>query len=91
MPHRSQPLDEAIAAPRFDAVVGADERGHPAIMMERRFSPEVVAALERRGHGVQLIEPFSSAVGHAHAIQILENGVYVGAADPRHDSLALGY
>jgi gamma-glutamyltranspeptidase len=84
-------LDDAIAAPRFDAVVGGDGHGRPAIMMEGRFAPDVVAALERRGHGVRLIDAYSSAVGHAHAIQILENGVYVGAADPRHDSLALGY
>jgi gamma-glutamyltranspeptidase len=38
-----------------------------------------------------VVEPFSSSLGHAHAIEILEDGVYVGAADPRADSLALGY
>lgn len=85
------PLDEAIAAPRFDAVVGADESGGPALHLEGRFSPEVLEGLRRRGHGVVTADPYSSSFGHAHAIQLLANGVYVGAADPRADSLALGY
>jgi gamma-glutamyltranspeptidase/glutathione hydrolase len=85
------PVDQTISAPRFDAVVGINDKGYPLIRMEDRFSPEVLGDLQRRGHCIQLLEPFSSAVGHAHMIELLDNGAYAGAADPRADSLALGY
>lgn len=85
------PLDEAIGAPRFDSVVGADAYGRPRIDMEGRFSGDVVARLWSRGHAPVPTEAFTSAMGHAHAIQILDNGTYVGAADPRSEGLALGY
>ncbi len=84
------PLDRAIAAPRFDAVVGDGAQG-PALLMEDRFPPGTVEGLRRRGHDVSLTEPFTSQMGHAHAIEVLDDRVYVGASDPRTDSLALGY
>jgi gamma-glutamyltranspeptidase/glutathione hydrolase len=84
-------LDEAISAPRFDAVVGTGENGLPSIAIESRFSEEVFVGLRQRGHDVTVVEPYSSRMGHAHAIQLIGNGTYVGAADPRADSLALGY
>jgi gamma-glutamyltranspeptidase len=84
-------IDDAIQAPRFDAVVGADLYDRPRIEMEGRFSPDIVAGLWSRGHAVALTEPYSSEMGHAHAIEVRETGVYVGASDPRSDGLALGY
>jgi gamma-glutamyltranspeptidase len=30
-------------------------------------------------------------MGHSHAIEIIDDGVYVGASDPRSEGLALGY
>jgi gamma-glutamyltranspeptidase/glutathione hydrolase len=84
------PIDEAIDAPRFDAVAG-EVNGRPRLAVENRFDDEALADLFARGHGVDLLEPYSSALGHAHAIEILPNGVYVGAADPRSEGLALGY
>jgi gamma-glutamyltranspeptidase/glutathione hydrolase len=84
-------LDQAIDAPRFDAVVGSGERDLPLITMETRFPDETVTALRARGHDVKLLESYSSSLGHAHAIEVLESGAYAGAADPRADSLALGY
>lgn len=82
-------LDEAIDAPRFDAAVGLDVDGRPLIQFENGFPGAVIEALAQRGHGIEEVRPYS--LGHAHAIQILQDGVYVGAADPRTDSLALGY
>jgi gamma-glutamyltranspeptidase/glutathione hydrolase len=68
------------------------EDGDPGtILMEDRFPAEVVDELRRQGHGVRLLTPFDSGVGHAHCIRVLEDGTYVGGADPRADSLALGY
>lgn len=82
-------LDEALAAPRFDAAVDSDDRGRPLLQVEAGFPLEVLEELRRRGHTVTTIEP--AIIGHAHAIEILANGVYCGAADPRTQSLALGY
>ncbi|MGI8825384.1 MAG: gamma-glutamyltransferase [Chloroflexota bacterium] len=85
------PLDAAIDAPRFDAVLGADHEGRPIIALEDRFPRDMLSALSDKGDAVRELEGYSSRVGHAHAIQVLDDGVYVGAADPRADSLALGY
>jgi gamma-glutamyltranspeptidase/glutathione hydrolase len=83
-------IDEALAAPRFDAVVGEGPQGRPLIQMEAGFPADVMAELQRRGHEIQLLPP-GGGIGHAHAIQILGNGAYMGASDPRTTSLALGY
>lgn len=88
---RGMDLDDALAAPRFDAVQGTDEGGRPRVVLEGRFSPEVLEGLRERGHGVETTAPLTSQMGHAHAIRVLPNGVYEGASDPRTDSLALGY
>ena len=84
-------IDDAIEAPRFDAVAGADLYGRPRIEMEGRFSPNIVAGLWSRGHAIATTEPYTSAMGHAHAIEVQQSGVYAGASDPRADGLALGY
>jgi gamma-glutamyltranspeptidase/glutathione hydrolase len=83
-------VDEALAAPRFDAVVGADAEGRPVLLLESGFSEQTVEELRKRDHGVTVLET-RAGLGHAHAIQLLGDGVYVGAADPRTHSLALGY
>jgi gamma-glutamyltranspeptidase len=84
------PIDRAIDAPRFDAVSGSTN-GRPRLAIESRFDDDVLADLFARGHAVDPVEPYTSEMGHAHAIQMLDNGVYVGAADPRSEGLALGY
>lgn len=82
--------DEVLNAPRFDAVLG-ERDGKPRLTIEGRVPNDVLDALRDRGHGVEQVEPWTSAMGHAHMIRILDDGVYIGAADPRADSLALGY
>jgi gamma-glutamyltranspeptidase len=84
------PIDLAIDAPRFDAVAGS-VNGRPRLSLETRFDDEVQADLFARGHAVDPREPYTSEMGHAHAIQVMDNGVYVGASDPRSEGLALGY
>jgi gamma-glutamyltranspeptidase/glutathione hydrolase len=84
------PIDQAIDAPRFDAVSGSSN-GRPRLAIESRFDDEVLADLFARGHAVDSVEPYTSQMGHAHAIELLGDGVYVGAADPRSEGLALGY
>jgi gamma-glutamyltranspeptidase / glutathione hydrolase len=80
-------LDDALAAPRFDGVAGSTEEGRPILQIEPGYPASVEAALRRRGHGVRHV----SGLGHAHAIQLLPDRVYIGASDPRTHSLALGY
>lgn len=84
------PIDRAIDAPRFDAVTGT-VNGRPRLAMEGRFDDDVQADLFARGHAVDPVEAYTSLMGHAHAIQVLDSGVYVGAADPRSEGLALGF
>lgn len=82
-------LDDALAAPRFDAAGGDGDV--PILALEGGFPSEVAGALQRRGHTVQSVPAGSPSMGFAHAIEILPDGVYTGASDPRTDSLALGY
>ncbi len=84
------PVDEAINAPRIDAVCG-EVNGKPRLAAESRIDDDVLAGLFARGHGVDVLPPYTSEMGHAHAIELLSSGGYVGASDPRCEGLALGY
>jgi len=75
---------------------GVDESLNPnvaeVVQMESRFAEETVVQLARLGHHIQTLGPWEDVMGHAQAIVIdAENQVFVGAADPRCDGLALGY
>lgn len=79
-----QGLQAAITAPRW--VQGrtwgsADAR----LKMENRFDPQVVEALRRAGHDVELVGDFDSVMGHAGAVVRRADGLLEGAADPRSD------
>jgi gamma-glutamyltranspeptidase/glutathione hydrolase len=87
---RGLSIDEALDAPRFDAVLGSAE-GEPVLAIESRFSPETVEALRKRGNAVHEWPPYTAQAGHAHMIEVLDSGAYAGASDPRTQSLALGY
>ena len=50
--------------------------------------PDTVAALERLGHEVALVEPKRPMMGWAQMIRRRPDGSYDGGADPRADSLA---
>jgi gamma-glutamyltranspeptidase/glutathione hydrolase len=76
----------AVAAPRW-AVHPASHQG-PAVLtlLESRYRPEVVAGLRARGHDAQSIEAWSSAMGHAHAIEtgrVDGRRWFAAATDPR--------
>jgi gamma-glutamyltranspeptidase/glutathione hydrolase len=87
---RGMPLDEALDAPRFDAVLG-NKDGKPVLAVEGRVANEVVDGLKQRGNEVEVWPPYTAQAGHAHAIEVLESDAYLGVADPRTESLALGY
>jgi len=75
-------LQSALDAPRCFADLGK-------LKVERGYAPEVHAGLAEMGHDV--IVP-NTPIGGAQAIWMdTENGVLIGASDPRKDGCALGY
>jgi gamma-glutamyltranspeptidase/glutathione hydrolase len=83
-------LGDAIDAPRWrlGRTWGAEEA---ALSLENRFDPDLVRALERAGHGINVVdEAYSSGMGHAGAIVRRADGRFFGASDPRADGAAVG-
>ena len=83
----------AIGAPRWAADVPRHMAPASLTQLESRYRDEVVAGLRERGHDPQVIEPWSSSMGHAHAIEIVRDPGRIGpptfaaAADPRSEGL----
>ena len=78
-------VQQAIEAPRFRYFAGR------RVAMEERFAVETRRALADRGHEVELLDPWTPAVGGAQAIAVdAEQGVFQGGADPRRDGYAFG-
>jgi gamma-glutamyltranspeptidase/glutathione hydrolase len=83
-------IQEAIERPRF--LIGAFLPGDPedATHVESRVPPEVLTALEARGHRIRPAPRLFWRCGHAHGI-VRRDGTLMGGADPRGDGVALGY
>jgi gamma-glutamyltranspeptidase / glutathione hydrolase len=77
-------LTAALDAPRWG--LGPDGM----VRLEARFPAETTRRLRKLGHPVQRIGPWEGS-GFVQAIRCLENGVYLGATDPRGEGLALGF
>ena len=85
-----QPLDEAIAAPRWllGRTWGAARTN---LRLEPRFADAVVEQLAAAGHDVELLgENYSDTMGHAGAVVLRPDGTLEGAHDPRADGGAAG-
>ncbi|QPH55963.1 gamma-glutamyltransferase family protein [Pontivivens ytuae] len=74
-------LQAAIDGPRCFGALGP-------LDIENGYGAEVRAALEAKGHVLRQPE---TAIGGAQAIRLTEDGVMIGASDPRKDGCALGY
>lgn len=85
-----QGLQEAITAPRWllGKTWGEDS---VSLKLESRFDPALCDALRAAGHNVEVLEPFSSTMGHAGAVVRSRDGMFEGATDPRSDGAALGF
>ena len=82
---------EAVDRPRF--VVETEGLGlplGPVSVESDGVDAASVAALQKRGHEVTLVEPRTPLMGWAQMIRRLPDGSYEGGADPRADSLAAG-
>ncbi|MEW5420942.1 gamma-glutamyltransferase family protein [Amorphus sp. 3PC139-8] len=83
-------LQQAVTEPRWllGRTWGADSTN---LKLEARFAPEIVEALRRAGHDVELVEEFSDMMGHAGAIVRHPDGLLEGAADPRSDGCVAAF
>jgi gamma-glutamyltranspeptidase / glutathione hydrolase len=77
-------IQRAIDAPRWFV-----DPGTWRVSVEPRFGPGFAEDLRRRGHRVDEVNAFDSLMGHAHAIQVLDDG-YAAATDPRAEGAAVG-
>ena len=85
-----QELQRAVTAPRWllGRTWGATST---SLKIEDRVGPDVVAALRRAGHDVELVAEFSELMGHAGALVRHPSGVIEGAADPRGDGVVAAF
>jgi len=81
---QGQPLQEAVAAPRW--LLGRTWGSmSESLKMEARFEPALVAELRRRGHDVEVVGELDEIVGHAGALVRHADGRLEGGFDPRSD------
>jgi gamma-glutamyltranspeptidase/glutathione hydrolase len=79
-------IQSALDSPRFTKLTfpGCD------VKLESRIGTDVRSELEKRGHKVQVVEPFNQDVGGGQAVmRNYATGVNFGASDPRKDGAAI--
>lgn len=79
-------IQAALEAPRFSkgSFAGCD------VAVEGRIPASIIAALESKGHQVQVKGSFSQTVGGGQAVmRNFSTGVNYGASDPRKDGAAI--
>ena len=89
-------VQEAVEAPRFCGYSFPQSpwphREYPNLLeIEGRVSQELVDALSDKGHRVDLIGPWGVSNGFTPILVNSESGVYHGGADPRKESVMLGW
>ena len=85
-----QGLQQAITAPRWllGKTWGEDS---VSLKLESRFGATLIDALRAAGHNVEILDAYSSVMGHSGAIVRNSAGVFEGASDPRSDGAAMGF
>lgn len=79
-----QELQQAITAPRW--LLGRTwGQESVTLKLESRIAANVVQALARAGHAIEVVDEFSDQMGHAGALVFHPSGVIAGAVDPRSD------
>jgi gamma-glutamyltranspeptidase/glutathione hydrolase len=89
-------VQEAVEAPRFCGYSFPQSpwphRNFPnRLEIEGRVSQELVDALGDLGHQMEVVEPWGIRNGFAPILVDTESGVYHGGADPRKESVMLGW
>lgn len=84
-----QDLQVAVSAPRW--LLGRTWGENSVnLKLEDRFDPAVVDALQKAGHDIEIVAPYTGMMGHAGAIAYHRNGLIEGATDPRADGICAG-
>jgi len=86
---------QALEAPRWTSSQPGQESNYPhggedVLTIERGFGDATIAGLRERGHQVKVVGDLEGACSLA-AIRVLENGVRMGASDPRRDGWAAAW
>jgi gamma-glutamyltranspeptidase len=81
-------LQQSISAPRW-LLGGTWGTSSATLKLEQRFDPRLIEQLRQAGHGVELLKPFTSTMGHAGAVVAWPDGRADAASDPRSDGAAL--
>jgi gamma-glutamyltranspeptidase/glutathione hydrolase len=89
-------VQEAVEAPRFCGYSFPrspwPHRTYPnRLEIEGRFSQEAIEALRAIEHRVDVVGPWGIRNGFAPIVVNPETGVYHGGADPRKESVMLGW
>jgi gamma-glutamyltranspeptidase/glutathione hydrolase len=89
-------VQDAVEAPRFCGYSFPQSpwphREYPnRLEVEGRVSRDLVDALNDRGHQVEEVGPWDIRNGFAPIIVDADAGVYRGGADPRKESVMLGW
>ena len=78
-------IQAAIEAPRVNALDGLE------LKVESRVSGQTSADLRRRGHAIEVVEPYSQGMGGMQGVaRDPASGALEGGADPRRDGYAIG-
>jgi gamma-glutamyltranspeptidase/glutathione hydrolase len=86
---------QALEAPRWTSSQPGQDSNHPhggadLLTIERGFGEATITGLRERGHEVKVVGDLEGACSVA-AIRLLENGVRMGASDPRRDGWAAAW
>jgi len=86
----------AVAAPRWSPVPAAHFAPPDVVQIEPRCRPGLLDGLAAMGHNLDIRAPFDGALGHAHAIELVEegparDGTLAAATDPRSPGLAAAW
>lgn len=89
-------VQEAVEAPRFCGYSFPQSpwphEEYPNLLeIEGRVSPDVVDSLNDKGHQVKVIGPWGVPNGFTPILVNPSDGVYHGGADPRKESVMLGW
>jgi gamma-glutamyltranspeptidase/glutathione hydrolase len=89
-------IQQAIEAPRFNSLhfhsSFFEHPDHPGLLeVEDRIAPEVLRALEARGHHLQVLSAFGMSTGVVAAGLLAATSTLFGAADPRRERYVFGW
>jgi gamma-glutamyltranspeptidase/glutathione hydrolase len=82
----------AVAGPRWFVEPLEHYAPPDTVRIEPRFGPELLAGLAALGHSIRPTDPFDGALGHCHAIEVVNGGPVArgslaAATDPRSQGL----